>query len=456
MNIFKGVGFLAIFAMFFVSCQQEPENFIPGNLDVRLEQMLKLASNGQGKSYYILPESNDYHQIPQSVNNPMSDDKVQLGRLLFHETALSQDSRSELGVGTYSCSSCHHAPGGFQACLPQGIADGGVGFGKTGEARKLNPAYDIEDVDVQPIRTPSALNSAYQKNIMWNGQFGANGKNIGTENVWEEGTPLATNKLGYDGAETQAIAALEVHRMDIQKSIDMLSNPENGYKSLFNKVFNHLPEEERISNETAGLAIGAYERTLLANEAPFQKWLRGEEDAMTDEQKMGAVLFFDKAQCASCHNGPALNSMEFYALGMKDLYDGAAGEVLTTQDDTDANLGRGGFTKLSQDNYKFKVPQLYNLKSSPFYGHGSSFRSVRELVHYKNEAVAENSNVPEHQLADEFKPLRLTDEEIEYISDFVENALYDAELSRYEPDHLPSGNCFPNNDIQSKLDRGCD
>jgi cytochrome c peroxidase len=146
--------------------------------------------------------------------------------------------------------------------------------------------------------------------------------------------------------------------------------------------------------------------------------------------------------------------MRFDAIGMKDLYQ-FPGIVINVSPTDDANLGRGSFTQNAVDNYKFKVPQLYNLKNSSFYGHGSSFTSVRDVIAYKNNAIMENNNVPPSQLASEFHPLNLTSEEIDQIADFVENALYDADLMRYQPAAVPSGNCIPNNDYQSKIDLGC-
>ncbi len=120
-----------------------------------------------------------------------------------------------------------------------------------------------------------------------------------------------------------------------------------------------------------------------------------------------------------------------------------------------ANFGRGGFTQRPEDMFKFKVPQLYNLMNSPFYGHGGNFNSVREVIEYKNNAVAQNPNVPNGQLSPHFKPLNLTEAEISALVEFIESGLYDPDLKRYEPTHLPSNNCFPNNDAQSQTDLGC-
>lgn len=441
--------FLLIVGLF--SCKKENPNDVSQNeTDAMLEAALEQASNGQGRTFFTLPNSNDYSSIPQDPKNPLSADKVALGKLLFHETALATNPKHSIGKSTYSCASCHHAQGGFQACLPQGIGDGGTGFGETGLDRVIHEEYSMDEIDVQPLRTPSAMNSAFQKVTLWNGQFGATGMNEDTKDRWNTTTPVANNFYGYEGVETQAIAGLAVHRMEVDA--DALIEAMPIYKDLFDAAFPDFPESTRISRITTGLAIAAYERTLLANKSPFQEWLKGDNDAMSALEKEGAILFFDKAQCGSCHTGPALNSMEFYALGMENLQ----GQGVTEYDPTDAaHKGRGGFTGVDSDMYKFKVPQLYNLKDSPFYGHGSSFTDVESVIAYKNAGVKENSLVPDNYMSDEFQALDLTDDEVSKITAFIETALYDADLMRYVPETVPSGNCFPNNDPQSQSDLGC-
>jgi cytochrome c peroxidase len=144
--------------------------------------------------------------------------------------------------------------------------------------------------------------------------------------------------------------------------------------------------------------------------------------------------------------------MEFHALGMNDL-NGAG--ILGYDPSKPEHKGRGGFTLRAEDMFKFKVPQLYNLTDSPILGHGASFHSVREVVEYKNAGVPQNANVPQSQLSPWFKPLGLTDAEISDLVAFIEDGLHDPNLYRYVPSALPSGFCFPNNDPQSRLDRGC-
>ena len=149
----------------------------------------------------ILPTDGDLSQIPSDPNNPITLEKVTLGKLLFHETGLALNPKQEIGRGTYSCASCHHAAAGFQSGNLQGIGEGGSGFGLTGGARIMSLDYLEEDLDVQPLKSPTVLNTAYQTNTLWNGQFGATGVNIGTEDKWTTDTPKGTNNLGFEGVE---------------------------------------------------------------------------------------------------------------------------------------------------------------------------------------------------------------------------------------------------------------
>ncbi len=414
-------------------------------LDIQLTEALRQAAPTQQIDYFILPDHNDLARIPQDPNNPLTDEKVALGRLLYHETGLAVHAKRPEGMLTYSCASCHHAQAGFQAGVRQAIADGGLGFGNAGEGRHLNPSYPIDSINVQSLRSPATLNIAYQTNVLWNGQFGATGVNQGTEHQWTIGTPIAINYVGFEGVETQAIAGIGVHRLDLDSSLLFGTS----YHRLYDRAFSNVPVNTRYNHVSTGLAIAAYERTLLANQAPFQRYLRGEIGALSDRQKAGALLFFGKANCVHCHTGPALSSMNFYALGMGDLL---GDQVHRSDPDDPAHRGRGGFTGRPADDYAFKVPQLYNLKDSPFYGHGGTFRSVYEVVQYKNEAQAEKEAIPVSQLDATFRPLNLSEDEVQQLTDFIENGLHDPNLVRYVPDQLPSGQSFPNNDEASRQD----
>lgn len=437
---------IAIMVALLSSCfDDEPKR----NYDGQLINTLYQASDGQGLDYYRLPQSNDFHSIPQDPKNPITAKKVELGKMLFHETAFALNNKFASTAQTYSCASCHNSGAGFQSGLKQGIADGGMGIGIAGEGRHKNPDCDPDSIDVQPIRVPSNMNKAYQTNVLWNGAFGATALNEGTEHNWSQDNPTKVNYLGYEGVESQAIAGLEVHRMIYDQELIT----EFGYKELFDEALPDLEPERRYSFEGAGLAIAAFERTKLANQAPFQSWLNGDYSALSDDEVRGAILFFGKAQCYECHNGPSLANMEFHSLGMNDFTDQDA--FIQGEDAKNAFLGRASFTNEDKDMFKFKVPQLYNLQDSRFYGHGASFDRIYDVILYKDAGIPENDNVGEEYISDQFKPLELSSLEIGQLTIFIERALYDPNLDRYVPTSVNSGFCFPNADDLSREQLGC-
>ncbi len=417
-------------------------------LDVDLSAAVKRAAPDGTLEHFILPSATDYTSIPTDPNNTLSDLKIELGRMLFFETGLALEPLYDESLKSYSCSTCHIPEAGFMPGRAQGIADGGAGFGVNGEGRTKLFFYGNDEPDVQGARALSVMNVAYTPNTTWSGQFGGNDNNVGTEEVWEGFAEI--NHLGLMGLESQIIEGFDLHRMVVNETVlDTL-----GYKPYFDAIYGSFPKSERYTKITASFAISAYLRTLITDKAPFQEWLRGNTYAMANEEKEGALLFFGKAGCFKCHNGKPLNNPDqFLAIGVKDLYENGA--AINTGVDDLRNLGRGGFTKRAEDNYKFKVPQLYNLKGSGFYFHGSSKQSLREVVEYFNEGVKENAQVPSSQIAPQFQPLGLTEEEIDKLLLFLEHSLYDHDFQKYVPEEVLSGNCFPNNDEISRADLGC-
>ena len=441
--------YFSIILMFtlMLSCKKE---ITISEQDAELTDLLNEHSLNGKADWYAMPNSKEYQSLPnQDIKNPVTSAKVGLGKLLFFETGLGMAAKKSVSMATYSCSTCHVPEKNFTAGRFQGIADGGLGFGNTGEGRLKNPSYDGTEVDAQGARPLPTINLAYVRNALWNGAFGSFGMNVGTENAWGVADSLTTiNREQREGLEAVIPRALFVHRQVINKELmDKL-----GYTPLFDNAFADVPEKDRYTVQNAANAIAAYFRTVLTNEAPFQKWLKGDQSAMTTEQKEGAILFFGKAKCVNCHNSPSLNGQRFAGIGVKNL-DQNGYEVFKTTDGR--SKGRGGFSLNDYDLYKFKVPQLYNLKDIGFYFHGASKHSLREVVEYFNLAIPENPDVPKSNIDRQFKPLGLTETEIDKLTEFLENGLFDPNLIRYKPVQVLSGNCLPNSDQQSKQDMGC-
>lgn len=444
---FKRIVILISALILLASCAKDKMPVLI-ELDNQLRLNIQTVSPDGSTDYYILPDETDLANIPQDPKNVLTPEKVALGKFLFYETALAQDARKQSGMGTYSCASCHIPEAGFRPGNYQGIADGGTGFGINGEDRLKNPEYQEDELDVQSARALNLLNVAYVTNTFWNGQFGATGVNEGTEELWDNDHATELNHLGFSGIETQNIEGLDVHRITINKPL----LDELGYTPLFDAAFPDVDASERYTRFTASFAYSAYIRSLLSNKAPFQDWLKGNQSAMNYTEKKGAILFFGKAQCFQCHFEPNLGSSEFHALGVNDMYQIPSFNSSATDP---RNLGRGAFTLKEEDNYKFKVPGIYNMSDTPFYFHGSSVRSLEALVEYKNDALTQNPNVPQELISDKFNKIFLSEEEKAHLVDFLATGLRDPELTRYKPASVLSGNCFPNNDYQSRIELGC-
>lgn len=426
-------------------------------VQAREDLLAVLDATSPSGSYeaYILPESDDFDNIPQDPSNEITAAKVALGKLVYHETGITEGDIAS-SEGTFSCASCHNAQNGFKSGIRQGIGEGGIGF----DHRIADPNAG-DRVDVQPVTSPTVLNTAYQEVMLWNGQFGneiGGVVNVGIDpdRHFTEGTPKEANLRNLSGLETQAVAGLGVHRMGASEGSILRTNET--YQQMFIDAFGVAEPDDML--EATALSIAAYERTILANRAPFQDYLRGDETAMSESEVAGANVFFGKGNCHTCHNGPALSSPRgamaddiFMTLGFHDLdiWEDTIGEV------NDATReGRGGFTGDDMDKFKFKVPPLYNLIDTTVFGHGASFESVEEVVRYKVDAVPQHPQVEVSDLDYRFAPLDLTEDEIANLITFLEVSLYDDELMRYVPESLPSGNCPINNDEESRRDLGCD
>jgi len=336
---------------------------------------------GQSLASLEMPDTGDLAGIPQDPNNPITAEKVALGQQLYHETSVSTDSTT----------------------------------GNSG----------------------TVLNVAYQDVMLWNGGLGKSASSVNSDVVDIDAfgpPPVLANTFGLSGVETQVLAGTKVHRLNFDNV-----NTDPAYQALYTAAFPNSGDEGTIpSNATvvtlpalgAAKAIAAYERTILANESPFQRWLKGDDKAMTDSQLRGATLFFDKAGCVGCHTGPALSSV--------------AG---ASEDEIFFSVGFSDFDLTSSQVH------VYNLLDTDVLGHGASFKTVRDVIEYKNAGVAQNAAAT--NLAPEFKPLGLTVSEIDDLTSFVEAGLYDENLKRYVPESVASGNCFPVNDAQSQIDLGC-
>jgi cytochrome c peroxidase len=160
---------------------------------------------------------------------------------------------------------------------------------------------------------------------------------------------------------------------------------EGGYAARFNAALPGRP----IDLGTVARAVAAFERTLDPGIAPFDRWVAGEEGAITDAAKRGFGLFTGKAACAACHRGWRFTDDDFHDIG------------ITTTDE-----GRGREVKNASLNFAFKTPTLRSVALRAPYMHDGSITTLADVVrHYEKGGIDRPSRSPLMQ------PIRLTEEE---------------------------------------------
>jgi cytochrome c peroxidase len=263
--------------------------------------------------------------------------KVELGRQLFFDGRLSKD-------GQVSCAFCHNPGTGFADARQFSI---GVAGGLGGR------------------QAPTVFNSAFNDTQFWDGRAGS--------------------------LEEQAVGP-------IQNPIEMAETHDNvvrklrkikGYQAQFRDVFGADVNLQGIAE-----AIAAYERTVLSTNSPFDKYVRGDKQALSESAIRGMGVFKDKGRCILCHSGPNFSDNEFYNLGVPQ-----AGPLKE-------DLGRYNVTLQEKDKGAFRTPTLRSIAETGPYMHDGVFKTLEEVIDFFDKGGGPNPN-----LAPQMKPLNLTAEE---------------------------------------------
>ena len=312
------------------------------------------------------------------ADNQTTPERIELGRKLFFDLHLSKD-------GTVACATCHNVAKGFTDQRP-------VSEGIGGQLGRRN--------------APTTLNALFFQEFFLDGRapsLEAQAK-LPIVNPIEMGQPSGD-------AVVQAIAG------------------DPTYPPLFQKAYGRPPNYEDI-----GRAIAAFERTLVFLGSPFDRFLAGDSQAISDQAKEGWVLFNGKARCMSCHAlnpsnpigtdnrfhniGVAARHQNFNELAKKALQalQGAQGKAgLEAVDhlalETDmSELGRFMVTKYRSDIGSFKTLQLRNVGVTPPYMHDGSMQTLWDVVDHYNKGGEANP-----YLDGGIEPLALTESEIDAV-----------------------------------------
>jgi cytochrome c peroxidase len=324
-------------------------------------------------------------RVPVPKNNPVTAEKISLGRKLFFDRRLSINN-------TFSCAMCHVPEQGFTS-------------------NEMATAVGVEGRTVRR-NSPTLYNVAYMQSL-----FHDSRENTLEQQVW---APL--------------LAHNEMANPSIGYVIEKIKGSPD-YNTLFEKAFGKAP-----GMETIGMAIASYERTLNSANSPFDHWYYGKDkQALGAKAQRGFQLFKGKAQCVLCHaisTDYALftdNSNHNTGIGYADAMDktqppsqrvqvspGVYVEVDTklvdSVSETKANdLGRYEVTQNPQDRWRYKTPALRNISLSAPYMHNGSIATLREVVEFYNRG-----GIPNDNLDALIKPLHLSAAEMDDLTSFLQ------------------------------------
>lgn len=344
--------------------------------------------------------------VQHPINNPTNNTKIALGRMLFWDPIVS-------GHGDVACATCHHPDFGYSDGLelPIGVNGTGLGPARTEHSGGLSLSTPIGRV---PRNSPSVLNAAY------NGMTSAG--NYSPESApmfWDsrmlslesqcQGPPGSRSEMRGDACDESEVFDTIIARLR--------ANPQ--YVTAFSSAFPGDPDP--VSRVNYAKAIATFERILVTDDSQYDKYLRGENSALTETEKKGLLLFFGKAGCDNCHSGPMLSDFNFHAMGVPDNPLHPVG----------TDTGKDGL-------YKFRTPTLRNVELTGPYMHNGMMSTIKEVVEFMNEGVSQNYNVLSGMMDPDMKPLGLTDEEVDQLVAFLES-LSDPNYDRTVPQAVFSG-----------------
>ena len=338
-----------------------------------------------GQSLTRFPED----AFPYPADNQPTPARVELGRLLFFDPVLSANRK-------VACASCH---------LPdRALAD----------ARHVGAALAVAAGGVLPRSTPTVFNVRFQHSQFWDGRA--------------------------DSLETLAL-------MPVENELEMGSSREKAvadvaavpaYQTLFRDAY-----ASEVTEGSLRRAIAAFLRSVTANHAPVDRYLTGDERALTSDATQGFNLFFGKARCSRCHylplfagtEGPSFVNTEFRITGIPER-----GKDQLTRD-----VGRAGVRDLPESEanelrHAFKAPTLRNIDKTAPYMHNGAFDTLEQVLDfYDRGPEARGYAVPNLDFVMQPGPLQLSVEEKRQLLTFLREGLTDLSGLPGVPSSVPSG-----------------
>jgi cytochrome c peroxidase len=256
---------------------------------------------------------------PAPADNPTTAEKVELGKMLYHDPRLSS-------TGTVACASCHNTMLGGEDNRPNSMGVNGQTGGRS---------------------APTVWNSAFNAVQFWDGRAGS----LEAQAAGPVTNPIEMGMKDWDSvvARLKTIA---------------------GYNEAFTKAFG----ENSVSKDNATKAIAAYERTLITPNSPYDKFVSGDKSALTEQQVRGMNKMAELG-CTSCHSGAAFNGA-----GAFQKFPVHNNAYFAAQLHLDKDKGLAEVSKNDADTHLWKVPTLRNIALTAPYFHNGAVKTLDEAV----------------------------------------------------------------------------
>ena len=323
-------------------------------------------------------------RLGRKIDNQLAD----LGRLAFHDSLLGLNDDN-------SCSGCHAAPLGFgdSQSIAIGVENNNlVGPDRTGPRNQR--------------RAPIVLNNVFYPALMWNSRFNSvSGDPFDNSGGFQlplpEGFSLSalphlltaqafiptTEKPEMSGFHPSVPATNDGIRAAVMERL----NANSEYRKLFGKNFAEVKSGAPITFEMLARALAEFEFTLVFADAPIDKFARGQKNAMTEDEKRGALIFFGSGNCVSCHavsgqSNEMFSDFRQHVAGIPQIAP-AVGNVTFDGPGANEDFGLEQVTGNPNDRYAFRTSPLRNLALQPAFFHNGCFTRLEDAVRYHLDAI---------------------------------------------------------------------
>ena len=282
------------------------------------------------------PQLEGYEAMAIPADNPMSEEKVELGKQLYYDSRLSGD-------GVRSCYGCHLKENGLTDGKPLAIG----AFDKT-----------------LTRSSPTLWNIGYHSEFYWDGRSGALEAQV--KGAWGGGNMGAS---GNDGAPSMDEVCAQLNEIP-------------GYQEQFQNVFGADATPDNVA-----MAVASFMRTIVAADSAWVRFRGGDESALSEQAQRGWEIFSEKAKCINCHDGLLLTDLQYHNAGIG-------------MDKDNPDVGRAKVSGDEQDTGAFKTPTLMDISKSAPYMHDGSVATLEEAVDLMTSGGKPNEWLDEENLKD--------------------------------------------------------